>query len=434
MGFLVFILVNAALFIRPGEIIPDLQEIQIYNYVIIFCFAISFPSVLKLLSGRSLVRDPITVCVLGVQVGVLLSHLSHMQTWEARNYGFEFFKVVLYYLLLVGLTDTTARLRTLLLSLIGFAAIITILPLLNFHGVISIPSLDPLERLDTNSSGEVVGSLMQLRGSGIFNDPNDFCFFLALISVFVLYFWTDSRLRLFRLIGPALLGLFGYAIVLTRSRGGFLAMVAGVLLFLVSRFGGRRAILLAGLAMPVILIVFAGRQTAISTQEETAQSRMQLWSESLYILQRYPVFGRGMNMLVDEIGQVAHNSFVHTFAELGFFGGTAFLGAFFIPLRQLYGLRSRQDQISDPEVRRLRHYLLAALTAYTVGLMTLSRCYKVPTYMVIGVANAYLRNPAVAPLMPDFRVTPRLIQWMIMFSFGFLMVIYLFVRVFVRWG
>ena len=60
MGFLLFVLVNAALFIRPSEIVPALEAIPIYNILISSCLLVSLPVVQKELTGRSLVETPIT--------------------------------------------------------------------------------------------------------------------------------------------------------------------------------------------------------------------------------------------------------------------------------------------------------------------------------------------------------------------------------------
>ena len=49
-----------------------------------------------------------------------------------------------------------------------------------------------------------------------------------------------------------------------------------------------------------------------------------------------PVFGIGKNRFGEEAGQVAHNSFVHAFTELGPLGGMVFLGAFYLAMRALW--------------------------------------------------------------------------------------------------
>src|SRR5262245_1471736 len=114
MGFRLFVLVNAALFIRPGEIVPDLEGLAIYLYLTDACIVVAYVRVFDQLTWESLRRQPITFCVVGVWLAAVASHLDRLNLFEARSVGVEFGKVVLYYLLLVGLVDSPARLRRLL--------------------------------------------------------------------------------------------------------------------------------------------------------------------------------------------------------------------------------------------------------------------------------------------------------------------------------
>ena len=55
---------------------------------------------------------------------------------------------------------------------------------------------------------------------------------------------------------------------------------------------------------------------------------------------------------------------------MGLLGGTAFLGTFYLVLR---GLCAAAPE--DPELARMRPYVLALIAAYAAGLLSLSRCY-----------------------------------------------------------
>jgi hypothetical protein len=136
--------------------------------------------------------------------------------------------------------------------------------------------------------------------------------------------------------------------------------------------------------------------------------------------------------------QVAHNSFVHSYTELGFIGGTLFFGAFWLAITGLYHLRDRTDrtapdQETDPDLRRLHPFLMSMLVAYTIGICFLSRSYIVPTYMLLGLAVVYMRlhSAQVREALASVNgfVWPRLAG----VSFGFLFGMYTFVRVFVQW-
>jgi hypothetical protein len=73
MGFFLFLLVNATLFIRPAEIIPELLDLPIYNVLILSCFGVSFPAVVRRLRARALAEEPLSMCVVGLLVVVTCS-------------------------------------------------------------------------------------------------------------------------------------------------------------------------------------------------------------------------------------------------------------------------------------------------------------------------------------------------------------------------
>src|SRR5260221_9173373 len=102
MRFALFILLNAVLFVRPADIFPELDKASIYEAVILLCISVSATALLPQLSPQSLSRRPITVAVLGLLVAVVLSQVARGSLSEALVHGITFFKIVLYYLLLVA--------------------------------------------------------------------------------------------------------------------------------------------------------------------------------------------------------------------------------------------------------------------------------------------------------------------------------------------
>jgi O-antigen ligase len=183
------------------------------------------------------------------------------------------------------------------------------------------------------------------------------------------------------------MGLFGYALLLTHSRGGMLSAVAGLLAFLCARIGGRNALPVALLLVALLLARSWGRATDVDLNDpdDTFQTRLELWSESIDALRSAPLLGIGQGRLVDEIGQVTHNSYLHAYAELGVLGGTAFVGAFYLVLRGLWVAAP-----VDPGLARMRPYVLALTGSYAAGLLSLSRCYHAPTQLLLALPTAYL--------------------------------------------
>src|SRR5687767_10908846 len=77
LGFVLFLLVTAVMFIRPAEIIPALDALPIYEVLIIGALVTSLPAVLRQLSLDSLTRNPVTYCVVGFLIAVVLSNVAH---------------------------------------------------------------------------------------------------------------------------------------------------------------------------------------------------------------------------------------------------------------------------------------------------------------------------------------------------------------------
>jgi O-antigen ligase len=429
-----FIVVNASLFVRPAEFVPELIGLPIYLVLILACLAVSFPRVLPQLNGRALRGRPITVCVVGLLGTVILSLLANLYVGGAAIWGLEFFKVVVYYLLFVGLVNSPRRIRSFLFWFACFCVVLTALAVLQFHGAITLPNL---KALNDNSFDPATGQsviIQRLQGTGIFNDPNDLCLVLVVGFLLCCYWLAERKSGSLRYLWLAPMLLFGYALALTHSRGGFLAFVAGILVYFRARFGTVRTVLLGAVALPVLFALFAGRQTSIAIGESTGQTRVQLWSEGLMLFRQSPIFGIGVDNYAAEARQVAHNSFLHCFTEMGFLGGMLFLGAFYYALASLARSGARRRQILDPDMRRLQPFLLAMIAAYTTGMLSLSVPYLVPTYTMLALATVFLQAARVNPPLTNTGFTTRLMSRMAVVSVAYLACIYVFVRIFIRWS
>lgn len=449
MRFYLFILANGLLFIRPSELIAELAAVEIYRWVIVACLAVSFPSVVQQMSLRYPGVPPVASCVLLLLPSVFVSGLFHGNFELISDTVTEFVKIVIYFVLMITLVVDLTRLRQFLLWIGLFSALVTLIAVLRYHADIALPAPPPkasagkkdvmhgtfvVDKTKDAQTGAMV-DVQRMCGTGIFNDPNDFALVLVTAIPMCLYWLTDPTWKTWRPFWLTLLLFFGYALMLTHSRGGFLALLAGLMTLVHLKFGGKKTVLLGLCLVPMMLVVFAGRMTNISSDEGTGQTRIQLWADGLYIFQQSPLIGVGMENYRQFSRHVPHQSFIHCFTELGLIGGTLFLGAFYLALKGMYDLRQpapvdgETDEV-DPEMRRLYPYLMATLIAYTVGICFLSRSYIVPTYMMLGLAVVYMRVHAAQVTAPlpawTFSTWPRLAG----ISFGFLLASNVFVRVF----
>lgn len=435
MRFLLLLLVVALLYIRPSEIFPGLEKEPIYEFTILTCLAASAFALTRLASWQTL-KQPIVFCILGLLVVTVLSHLARGASDQMVEWGFLVFKVTaLYFLVLANLTNPQ-YLRRFLNGLAFILFGMTLLVLANHHQLIQIPSLEAYEDKERDpDTGEVVAVTLRLRGLGIFNDPNDLCVNVAI--GFMICFWgmgnrqLGSRRWLWAI--PAL--VFLYALTLTHSRGGLLALVAGMLAMFKARHGGTRAILLMFILLPGLGIVFAGRQTqfGFDNPEDTGHYRLRLWSEALMAFRESPLFGIGPGEFESYAGQVAHNSYLEAFAELGFLGGAFFLGAIAYSLWILNRLGAHKLTLQNRELHRYQPLLLSIFAVLAVGMLSLSRTFNPPTYLLLGMVTAYFRLSAGSSnrLIPS--ISARLGLRLFLLCLFFLFAVYVSILFLVRW-
>jgi O-antigen ligase len=433
VDFALFLVLNAVLFLRPEELIPSIAGLQIYYWVICANLIVCAPALLHQLSAKVLVRNPVTVCVLGVLATILASHLARFDLWSAREGMFEFVKVVLYFLLLMSVVNTKRRLLWFLSAIVAFTLFINSLAVLQYHGRINIEALTVLMQNDFDVATGEAFQTPRMLATGIFNDPNDLSMIIVAGVIVCAAGFFSPRLGSARFALAAPIAFLLYALTLTQSRGGLLALLAGCGTIFYFRYGWQKS-LLAALAGVPVLVAVGGRQADLggAMSGGTGDARAELWSESFQLFKQSPLFGIGYEGYGEVPMQVAHNSYVHTTTELGFFGGMFFLGVFAVSALTLGKLRKRRREIADLTLRQLFPFVCALLVAYGVSMFSLSRCYVVPTYLIAGLVACYLRlaAPFSTFKLPTFN--GKLLQRLATAEVAMIAITYLFVKVAVR--
>jgi len=388
MDFALFIVLNGVLLIRPEELTPGGGDLRLY--LIILCPTVIAASrkVIATLSWSKLSGQPISVCVLGIWAAGVLSQLVRGQIGLAVDFFDSFGKTVLYYLLLVSIIDTPNRLRTFLGWLVVFVIVMSTLGLLQFHGIVDIDALKPLNRTDFFDAEKGEFSVVtQLRGTGIYNDPNDLCLILVTGSLCAVYRSLTASGVFLGLLWLLPVGQFGYALTLTQSRGGLLGLVVAAMTWCCMRFGKRNGLVLTASLLPAMLLLSGGRQTSIGLDKnDTSTGRVQIWSDGLMAMKDNPVTGIGVGEYGDVVGHVAHNSFVQAYVELGFFGGSLYAEAFVLAV---LALALGKDEATANSLVRIRAFLLSIVAGYIGGTFSISRNYVTPTYMMLGLAAVW---------------------------------------------
>lgn len=437
MNFQFFVLLNAILLIRPEELYPEIEGFRFYMITIWACMLTTQNAIINQFTQKDLSRQPITVCVFGMFFAVTISLLCRNMIPFAVEVAPELFKVVLYYLLLIGVLNTPERFRMFLGWIVLFVIILTTYALLEFHGYIDIPSIQPImqKMYDKEAGCEIW--VPRLVSSGIYNDPNDMCLILTTGMVCCLARSTTASNIFMRVVWLLPIIMFAYAMKLTQSRGGMLGIIVALATLICFRLGPKKGTILAICLVPLFLAAVGGRQAEFSMDaSDTSQERMRLWVYGFKALFSNPFYfttGIGFCQFIEEFGLMAHNSFVQAYVETGIIGGTMFLSLFVLATSGMIRLgRYPEYKNQEPNFRKLRPFVTAMVLGYAAGAYSVSRNFVVPTYLIIGLATAYIR--LVLPEPPtEYQFNKRLVKRLMVIGVVGLLSLKFFTQYMVKW-
>jgi O-antigen ligase len=241
----------------------------------------------------------------------------------------------------------------------------------------------------------------RMYGTGnLFADPNDFALNLCIVLSFAVAILVSSRRVVGKLFWGGAIASIVAAIVLTGSRGGFLALV-GTSFALWRRFRVGKA---AGVAILVFLVMaalaamlflggssyFDRVSTITNINSDTtgsAEARWELLLLSLETTVKHPLFGIGPGQFENFSGSwhLTHN----TYTEFSSEAGLPALGLFlFLVWSTFKNLRVRA---ADVRLRVLSDGLYGAMVGYIVGAFFLSTGYLFVPYLLIAYISAATR-------------------------------------------
>jgi O-antigen ligase len=246
-------------------------------------------------------------------------------------------------------------------------------------------------------------------------DPNDLASCAAIIfPPAVMIFVRRPRLSTLPMLGVALISL--YIVGQTASRGGVLALAAGILtLVLLLRWKARSLailalIILVPLAWGSATPTFRARVNSLTALDQDYNAteydgRKAVWKRGVGYATKHPITGVGLNNFEVAEGQslaamglrgkwsTAHNAYVQAFAELGFVGGFVLVLLLWRAGRAFAYLARRPNRADD------RPEFLAALVGWAVGAYFLSQAYFWGFFGLLALAalaTSIKANEAVA--------------------------------------
>jgi hypothetical protein len=241
---------------------------------------------------------------------------------------------------------------------------------------------------EEGSGASSTPTVPRLRALGLLNDPNDLAQTLVAALPLVFLAWrrrSPAGNALFVLL-PAAAML--WAVVLTRSRGGLVALAALLWFTFALRAGPRWARTLrwtgfVGLFIALTLFFRLGGADA------SAMGRLEAWSEGLQMLKYSPIWGVGFGSFADVNRIVAHNSFVHCYGELGLIGYFSWLGAILATFWYLERISvTEAGPEGSPDLARWARSLGLSLGTFLAGALFLSRTYSVSLFLLVGLGTA----------------------------------------------
>src|SRR5258708_7535295 len=339
---------TALLYSRTEESVPELAGMRLTLIVSLIMLVAMWISVC--MSNQNFARSQQIALASCFGILVVISALTHGNTMVALE---VVMKLVALVFLILNVIRTPARYQGFIDALIGLTVYLAVYSIYLFLTGQTIYDTDH----DVNRSV----------ATGIFNDPNDLAativagFALALVRI------VQSR-GASKLIPIVACGIMLWAVMLTNSRSGLMAMMVVIIGFflLFSRYKSL-ALAMAGLFAVAVMLVMPSRMSDFDSADDSANSRFEFWQTGLNEAAHNPITGIGFGGFNDiNGGYTAHNSVVLCVTEIGYPGFFCWMGLIFYAFRE----RTAAGQIvmkpadGDPEKSKLaRSQLMAARLA-----------------------------------------------------------------------
>jgi O-antigen ligase len=199
--------------------------------------------------------------------------------------------------------------------------------------------------------------------------------------------------------------------------------------FAYRRFGKGVAAAIGVVVFAALLILGPSRFQNLEASESSAQGRIQAWAAGLAMFKSAPVLGVGYGNYAEYNELVAHNSFVHAFAETGFIGGYFLVGLCYW---FLVGNGAGRNVAGAARSRLARDIWASGIGAMACA-MFLSRQYSPVFYVPLVMGAARI---AVEKTEDEVAPTYKWSEWVLIvfLSVGVIISTYIAVRTLAVWS
>jgi O-antigen ligase len=378
LSLMLFMVVYCA---RPEDWIPGLSNIplaKIAGILALVAFAFSLGKI-----RQRLPNEVILVILLTAQLFVTVP-MSPVWRGGALNTTLDFAKIVVIVPVMVMAVNTATRLRRLLF--IQAASVATISAVAVWKGHMS--------------GGRLAGVL-----NGNYSNPNDLALAIVISLPLSLALLFLSRNVASKVAWAVATLVMAYAVFLTGSRGGFLALAVSTAVCLWEfAIRGRRTYLVAIVAFVGVVLCLSS-STMLSNRLKgtfdsendaasaygSAEQRQYLFWRSLEVTAEHPLFGVGPGNfpIISDVWRVTHNSYTQMSSEGGIPALILYVMVLWAGFKNLKRTRKLSD--SNKEVKLFTGALHASLAGFMVGSLFASYAYQFFPYFLVSYTTVLLR-------------------------------------------
>lgn len=393
------------------------------------------PLLVRLLRGEAVIVDRPFLLLLGFLAAVLASTFVVQDLEEANRWLLTFLtEGLLLYFAAANLFRTPERLRRALLVVVACGALVGALTVYQeathryeqqFAGLAQ-RNLEFFEEHEANAARDPFRPAEKIfvsnRAGGPIGEPNRYAQILLVLLPIAFFATRNAESRRARVLLAAGGALILGAVLLTYSRGAFVALVLVTALLLATRSVRIRTVALTGAALVLVLAVAApGYLLRIATLQETSgllegargsgsedvmRSRVTEMLAAWTVFVDHPILGVGPGQYAPVYSEDymnnpdiafktidrprrAHNLYFELAAETGVFGIAFFLGL--VGLIQVRLWRAwRRWKGKREDLANLAMGFFLAITGYLVSAVFLHLSYQRYYWLLLGLAAAAL--------------------------------------------
>jgi O-antigen ligase len=261
---------------------------------------------------------------------------------------------------------------------------------------------------------QIIGTIDDYRSTGPMGDPNYFAQIMVVLIPIALERFLHEKKNSLRLIALWSFAVSVLTVMFTYSRGGFLAMVIGVILVLI--YYPPKQFQIPVIIISVIVFIsllppnyldrlstltdlFQPRGT-LRIEERSLQGRLSENLAALEMIKANPLFGVGLNsykylfpvyskrlgLALVATEREAHNLFLEVAAETGVIGFSVFIFVLFVCLQVMFRGRNSFNRSGMDDYSGMITGFLGGFIAYFVASVFIHNAFPRYFYLLIGLA------------------------------------------------